>query len=295
MRKFLLTPKRGSRGGSLLARSLEVAKLAGKRLAGYTPDPADIIINWGNTSPPEKTLGCRMLNRPEAIVKAVNKLTTLGILSGTEVKIPDHTTDQAVAMTWVRGGLKVVARHTLTGSGGDGIQILSSLDDFPCEAPLYTLYIPKTSEYRVHVMSGKVFDVQKKARRKDIPNDKVNWQIRNHDNGFIFAREGVNKDEPEVMAVEERAVQAVNILGLDFGAVDVIWNKKHETPYVLEVNTAPGIEGTTLYNYCEAFIDLFYRMGHNGFKKAAMLNGAKKLPPFVMPDFLFEGLRVQKV
>src|SRR3546814_6628533 len=49
--------------------------------------------------------------------------------------------------------------------------------------------LPKKQEYRVHVLNGKVVDVQRKARVKDFPDDKVNWKIRNHDNGFIYARD----------------------------------------------------------------------------------------------------------
>ena len=37
--------------------------------------------------------------------------------------------------------------------------------------------------------------------------------------------------------------------GLDFGAVDVLWNERQQKAYVCEVNTAPGLEGITLDNY----------------------------------------------
>jgi glutathione synthase/RimK-type ligase-like ATP-grasp enzyme len=47
------------------------------------------------------------------------------------------------------------------------------------------------------------------------------------------------------------AVHCVSALGLDFGAVDVIENKKGS--WILEVNTAPGLEGQTLEVYRSAF------------------------------------------
>jgi glutathione synthase/RimK-type ligase-like ATP-grasp enzyme len=53
--------------------------------------------------------------------------------------------------------------------------------------------------------------------------------------------------------VEEQAIKAVQALGLDFGSVDVIWNERHSLPYVLEVNTAPGLVGTTVTNFVNAF------------------------------------------
>jgi len=38
---------------------------------------------------------------------------------------------------------------------------------------------------------------------------------------------------------------------LDFGAVDVVFNSKEKLAYVLEINTAPGLTGSTLDGYVE--------------------------------------------
>ena len=116
---------------------------------------------------------------------------------------------------------------------------------------MYVKYIPKKSEWRVHVFRGEVVDVQRKARRREVPDDKINWLIRNHDNGFVFAR---GEERGEIAnGVEEQALAAVAASGLDFGAVDVIYNEARDMAYVLEINTAPGIEGSTLDGYVERF------------------------------------------
>jgi D-alanine-D-alanine ligase-like ATP-grasp enzyme len=92
--------------------------------------------------------------------------------------------------------------------------------------------------------------------------------VRNHDNGFIFVRNDVKAPS----SVEEQAVRAIKALGLDFGAVDIIWNDKQQKAYVLEVNTAPGLEGSTVDDYARGFRNLIgwsnrvdraqvYRMG----------------------------------
>ena len=47
--------------------------------------------------------------------------------------------------------------------------------------------------------------------------------------------------------------QSAFVSNLDFGAVDLIWNEHENKCYVLEVNSAPGIEGTTLQQYVTAF------------------------------------------
>ncbi|MNL18562.1 hypothetical protein D3C87_1397120 [compost metagenome] len=93
-------------------------------------------------------------------------------------------------------------------------------------------------------------DIQRKARRKDVADDAINWKIRNHGNGFIFARNEDGITPPDVLV---QAVNAVKALGLDFGAVDVIFNDKEQKAYVLEVNTAPGLAGETLQGYVKRF------------------------------------------
>ena len=50
--------------------------------------------------------------------------------------------------------------------------------------------------------------------------------------------------------VRAQSVAAVRSLGLDFGAVDVV--ERQNKAYVLEVNTAPGLVGTTLEKYVDA-------------------------------------------
>jgi glutathione synthase/RimK-type ligase-like ATP-grasp enzyme len=122
----------------------------------------------------------------------------------------------------------------------------------PEEAPLYTQYVPKRHEYRVHVFQGRVIDVQRKARRHDVADEDVNWKVRNNANGFIFARNGdALGTVPDDVLYE--ATKAVTSLNLDFGAADVIFNEREALAYVLEVNTAPGLVGTTLENYTAAF------------------------------------------
>ncbi len=99
------------------------------------------------------------------------------------------------------------------------------------------------------MFKGQVIHSSRKARKKDIPDEEVNWQVRNHKNGFIFQHE--NFELPEECVV--KAKEAVELCGLDFGAVDIIWNDKQQRAYVLEVNTAPGLEGKTLEAYAKAF------------------------------------------
>jgi glutathione synthase/RimK-type ligase-like ATP-grasp enzyme len=149
----------------------------------------------------------------------------------------------------------------VAGSEGAGIVVLNDARD--TRAKLYTQYIPKKNEYRVHVVAGNVIDVTEKRKANDAEQRRNQrdpgplpergrpepHQVRNTANGYVFCHEGV-KPSPAVLDAGRKAVQA---LGLDFGAVDVIWNEKKQAAYVLEVNTAPGIAETSAKKYAEAF------------------------------------------
>jgi hypothetical protein len=246
---LVLPYKSGSQSAKLLAEALGYKRVLlrnqnAQRHAGKT------ILNWGNSTYP-LIPNANYINPPEQIANATNKLSAFRIMenSAIDVRIPDWTTDINVAHDWKENGHAVVERHKLQGHSADGLRLVGINDELQ-RAPLYTKYVKKTDEYRVHVMNGTAFHVQRKARRMDVPDDQVNWQVRNHDNGFIYQ---INLDKPVPQDVITQAKNAISALGLDFGAVDVIFNNHHNQATVLEVNTACGLEGTTLEKYIQAF------------------------------------------
>ena len=131
------------------------------------------------------------------------------------------------------------------------------------DAPLYTKYVKKADEYRVHVFGGEVLDVQQKRKRQEVPNDEVDYQIRNLAGGWVFCRDNI--DCPS--SVRELAVGAVRALGLDFGAVDIGFNRHNGVGYVFEVNTAPGVEGSTLDKYYAAFAQQLPQLESGAFRR----------------------------
>lgn len=206
------------------------------------------VVNWGNSSHNGEVLKCNLLNHPVNIRLASNKLAFFQAVKD-KVNIPSFTLDKEEARTYLGRG--VIVRETLTGHSGQGIVFLKNEEEFEEydheRSKLYVAYIPKKEEYRVHILKGQVLDVQRKAAR--LGQEDVNWKVRNHKNGFVFVRNGFETPDEVV----EQAFKAIVHTGLDFGAVDVIYNVKEEKAYVLEVNTAPGLEGTTLENYSKAF------------------------------------------
>ncbi len=241
MKLYAYNPK--SKSAKALALGLGI-----RRLRHNGPKIVDKILNWGSSAI-NRNVGAIIINKPEAIKTASNKLHSFNSLNG-HVDIPQFTTSLDEANKWLAKGVTVVCRHKLTGHSGEGIEIIKPKADKPIpEAKLYVKYIPKAEEYRIHVIHDNAFFVQRKARTKDVPDDKVNWQVRNHANGFIYAHKDV--EVPEEVRV--MAVKAVKALGLDFGAVDIIYNEKKNKYFVLEINTAPGLYGTTLEKYVEIF------------------------------------------
>jgi glutathione synthase/RimK-type ligase-like ATP-grasp enzyme len=250
--------KMESEGAIALSKALGT-KLIKREGSKFKGNKDKIVINWGAINMSDEVAKCTVINKPEAVAKASDKLTFFNITKG-NLDIPEFTVNAAEALKWVEEGLTILARTKLNGHSGDGIHIIYGKDDWDNlnhnPVKMYVKYIPKKDEYRVHVLGGKVLDIRRKALRADFHKEMVNWKIRNHKNGFIFAKENVNAPKE----VYQNAIKAISLLGLDFGAVDVIWNNFRNKAYVLEVNTAPGLEGSTVDNYKAGF-ELLYKDG----------------------------------
>lgn len=248
--QFRVLPyKMGSKGATLLAEGL---RMAGEKCfkvfpnKNYVPRPLHTIINWGSGDAPNWDVESarRILNHPYYVRGASNKLTAFRALEAAGVSIPPFTTERREALNMMEEGL-VVARTKLQGHSGEGIVIC---DDEIVNAPLYVKYMKKKHEYRVHVFGGAVIDIQQKRKKREVDNDDVDYKVRNHANGWVYCRDNLEYSD----SILSDATSAVAALGLDFGAVDIIWNEHHGRSYVLEVNTAPGLEGSTLGKYVEA-------------------------------------------
>lgn len=252
MRPVFLPYKMGSASAKALQQNLRSYRAKRVRHNGnYRPFRNHIIINWGSTQPAmfmaRTTRNPAMfINTPSAVNIASNKLECFMILHNSGINIPDFTNDRGLVEGWLNNGHCVLAR-TAQGSHGRGIRIIHPGQELP-DKPLYVKYVKKRDEYRVHVFMGEVIDIQRKMRTTRVPDDLVDWRVRNYDNGFVFGRSEV--DPPE--HILNNALQAVSSLRLHFGAVDIIHNHYYNESYVLEVNTAPGLQGTTLERYTQA-------------------------------------------
>lgn len=102
-------------------------------------------------------------------------------------------------------------------------------------AEFFTQFIPSIAEYRTWVYRRRHLGTYQKVLTRPTQFRGIG---RNYNNGFSFQLVHSEQIPPEVPELAGRAVDA---LGLDFGATDIIRGVDGNF-YVLEVNTAPGIE-----------------------------------------------------
>lgn len=255
MSRVIVYPyKMGSKSGRELARALGALRVYPDR--NYHPRNDDVVVNWGNSTAPQWIWPNvnKFLNGTNAVHRAANKLLTFEALRDMEVPHPEYTTDQSEAQRWVDNRETVVERHRLTGHSGQGVAIKSFGEDVS-PSPLYVKYIKKKQEFRVHVFNGEVIDIQEKRKRQEMDREEVDFKIRSYQNGWVFCRQDIRRPDN----LREISVRAIRALGLDFGAVDVIYNEHHNQCYVLEVNTACGLEGSTIDSYVRAINDYINR------------------------------------
>lgn len=129
----------------------------------------------------------------------------------------------------------------------------------------YTSIVAKKREFRVWAFRGvpigtyeKTLQYPRKYGMKGRSREVWNWN-----NGFAYGFVHQDKSSKELKAL---GCRAINALGLDFGAVDIIEGNDGRY-YVLEVNSAPGVEGrrqgiSSLVNHIETWVK-------SGFKERA--------------------------
>ena len=214
-----------------------------------------LMINWGTASSNFSLLPAKagyFLLNGFGVITCQNKLNFFRSYSASPtLNLPSFWTDRRRVESFIentnRGGEPVVVeRHHLTGHSGQGIRLVKKKLELR-DAPLYVQYIPKAAEYRVHFFKHPgmetEFFVQQKRLRRDAgfqPGGGI-YKIRNHANGWVFCHNEVDEN----FRVLEQAKNFSQVTDLDFGAIDIIYTQRSDRATILEVNTAPGLEGET--------------------------------------------------
>lgn len=224
-RVFIKPYKMGSKSAKLLSQATGIKRITGKHKVNHN----NYYLEWGTPLDKKEQFNCFHIHEVPTVLYTVAKKT---------------------AFNWYTQGQMVVARELLNSHSGKGITLVSqeiddslTLETFP-DAPLYTLYLKKSAEFRVHIFKSKFVC----AQQKKLKADHEAHRIRSNANGYVFCH--LDSPETPLLTVAKQAYYAVG--APDVAAVDVIYNNHYDKYAVLEVNTAPGIEGTTLDKYVEA-------------------------------------------
>jgi len=244
----------GSESVKLLTEKMDVYQIK-HRGSRYRPKINDVLINWGAHTIPGNLRDMHIINDPEYTRVVADKGLYASKIDYNAFRSIEFTNNPVTADTWQLQGFTVVARTILNGHEGHGIKIIKPNDQM-INAPLYSKYQPKDREYRVHVVDGKAIKVQRKLRPTDLgPAGDGIFMVRNTANGFRFC---TVVDCPE--DVKTQAINACKHFNLDFGGVDMVYKEARRLvdakAYVVEINSAPGIEGTTVDAYATALTEL---------------------------------------
>lgn len=176
-----------------------------------------------------------------------DKLTQYQWFKDHEIRSLEFTTSKDEAQGWLDSDITVVCRALLRSSEGKGITVVEPGGALP-SVPVFTQYRKKKKEFRVHVFKDQVVHVLEKRKRKGFVGGDA--KIRNTCNGYVFCSDNVV--EPD--GLRELALAASCVTCSDFRGVDIGYNELKDELFVIEVNSAPGIEGTNVIRYCETIL-----------------------------------------
>ena len=202
-----------------------------------------VLIRYGVSSYPTRDIDFKeVLNKADDIRRTINKalasryMILYGVRSPKVFFRKEEISEE---------DLPVLSRR-LHHSRGQDIRIITTKEELNRNhGDYYTKFIPSVSEYRLHVFKGEPIRLQKKV----LVGSSIPSIIRNVEHGYVLADHYNHNIEAEKKVIEE-GLKAVRLFHLDFGAVDILVGEDN-TPYILEINTAPRLNkfGRQLYSY----------------------------------------------
>lgn len=208
-------------------------------------DRVDTLIRWGAvTKVPRNPI--KVINTMKGIIAASDKLGALKVLAEERISVPR-------TMEWAEvtpADFPVLGRKIHHVGANDIMLVLQKNDIANAQqagCTYATKYIPTKAEYRLHVFDGRVIKTSQKILTQ--PELATQPWIRNLDAGYTFRA----SETPLPVQIKTKAAYAVGLLGLTFGAVDLIIGDD-DNYYILEVNTAPGLQTDTSV---EAYVEQF--------------------------------------
>lgn len=235
----------------------------------------------------------KVLNHPNAILKNRNKFSALGMMKADRqlsMNVAKFLASDTIKRAIEREEMSLpLIGRTNFHQGGKGFwtcltktHVEKAISD---GAQYFQEYIDIKTEYRLHVFDGKVIYATKKvenpteagwiAQRKekvwdyarknnvDINETTLDYVlgrlvkeivlpdriVRSNKRGWKFSSIAVNSLSA---TLKNAAIKSVEVVGLNFGAVDCAISVG-DHPFIIEVNTAPGLQGTSFDKYIATF------------------------------------------
>lgn len=212
----------------------------------------EFLINLGVTDP--LPFSGRILNTQDMVRASSNKRRARETFAESNVPAPKFFSGGAKVAS---PDLPVVGR-TSYHSKGQGFWYCKTLKEVQQAvaqgATHFLSFIPNTREYRVHTfIKSKYWGTKDKRTPENYASIKISEKVwtgkgqpdpnepqKNHEFGWSFLGPQ-NRREDEIDVVRFAAKQAIAALGMDFGAVDVMFQLNTKRPFVLEVNSTPSL------------------------------------------------------
>jgi hypothetical protein len=278
--------------GAALAEALG---LTGTKTRPRNLQAADIVVGWGSKTKENVNLNGTILNHPDKIRLNRDKFGSLKAMAADAhlaANIADFCEANAVVGQLNNGTLSLpLVGRTKFHQGGKGFWLCLTRQHVDRAigdgAQYFQTYIDIKDEYRLHVAFGKVIYAVKKtenpteagwiAQRKEkvldyaqknnvaVDNNTLDYVlgrlvkeavlpdriVRSNKRGWKFSSVQLNNVPT---ALKNAAIKAVGVSGLDFGAVDCAMSAD-STAFIIEINSGPGLQGTALQKYVDAFTE----------------------------------------
>lgn len=223
-------------------------------------------LNWGSSRAPKES-------RNGFIKLAVSKVRAFEQFTKAGVQCPRWSRSFDELVTTLSQKATIFGRKDGL-SGGRGIEVIPFSERGKANKN-YDFFVERIShqrEFRVHVFNETAIAIQ----AKQVPPGNTN-PVHSYENGAAFTTLDLDRfltDEQKEHLIA-LAIKAVSVLGLFFGAADIILSRKDKF-YVLEVNTAPGIRSDVIEEaYTKALRNLIVGHGEDARPARRLRNVSK--------------------
>lgn len=174
-----------------------------------------------------------------------DKLTQYKFFEKGLLNFAPFTESKDEAKKWIKQGKSVLCRVLLQGQEGHGIIIADKIKEL-VDAPVYVEYKEKTIEYRVNLYKGGYVNHREKRRKLGFEEpEEGDDRIRNIANGYVYCLPRGNLPGGIILT----AIRAAWVTDSDIVGVDIAYNRHTDEHFIIEVNSAPSLEGTTVDGY----------------------------------------------